>query len=78
MIPTENGAIFVSELGSIGGIKLYLKQWVVPGMEGVMHSVEAAVGTVVALPENLRLLSTAAAASESASERASGEEDPAA
>lgn len=47
-------------------------------MEGVMHSVEAAVGTVVALPENLRLLSTAAAASESASEKASGEEDPAA
>ena len=74
----ENAAIFVSELGSIGGIKLYLKQWVVPGMEGVMHSVEAAVGTVVALPENLRLLSTAAAASESASEKASGEEDPAA
>lgn len=72
LIPTENGAIFVSELGSIGGIKLYLKQWVVPGMEGVMHSVEAAVGTVVALPENLRLLSTAAA-----SEKDAGEEDPA-
>lgn len=58
LIPTENGAIFVSELGSIGGIKLYLKQWVLPGMEGIMHSVEAAVGTVVAMPGNLRLLST--------------------
>ena len=78
LIPTENGAIFVSELGSVGGIKLYLKQWVVPGMEGVMHSVEAAVGTVVALPENLRLLSTAAAASGTASEKDAGEEDPAA
>lgn len=60
LIPTENGAIFVSELGSIGGIKMYLKQWFLPGMEGIMHSVEAAVGSVVALPENLRLLSTAA------------------
>lgn len=59
-IPTDQGAIFVSDLGSVGGIKMYLKQWVLPGMEGVMHSVEAAVGTVVAMPENLRLLSTAA------------------
>lgn len=61
LIPTDNGAIFVSELGSIGGIKLYLKQWYKPGMEGIMHSVEAAVGSVIAMPENLRLLSTAGA-----------------
>lgn len=60
LIPIDNGAIFVSELGSVGGIKLYLKQWIVPGMEGIMHSVEAAVGTVVALPGNLCVLSTAA------------------
>lgn len=59
LIPTDNGAIFVSELGSVGGIKMYLKQWVLAGMEGIMHSVEAAVGSVVAMPESLRLLSTA-------------------
>lgn len=59
LIPMDNGAIFVSELGTVGGIKLYLKQWIVPGLEGIMHSVEAAVGTVVALPGNLCVLSTA-------------------
>lgn len=81
LIPTENGAIFVSELGSIGGVKLYLKQWYKPGMEGIMHSVEAAVGTVVAMPGNLRLLSTAttsdrALVSAPVSGSGEGEEDP--
>lgn len=81
LIPTDNGAIFVSELGSIGGIKMYLKQWVVPGMEGIMHSVEAAVGTKVAMPESLRLLTTAttsdpATVSAPVSGSGEGEEDP--
>lgn len=77
LIPTENGAIFVSELGSVGGIKMYLKQWVLPGMEGIMHSVEAAVGTVVAMPESLRLLSTATTSDPaSVSGSGEGEEDP--
>ena len=65
LIPTDNGAIFVSELGSVGGIKMYLKQWVLAGMEGIMHSVEAAVGSVVAMPESLRLLSTASSSDSS-------------
>lgn len=78
LIPTDNGAIFVSELGSIGGIKLYLKQWVLAGIEGIMHSVEAAVGTVVAMPGNLRLLSTATTSDPSPASvpvTGSGEED---
>lgn len=57
MNPLPNGAIFVSQLGSVGGISLYLKQWSSPGVEGIWHSVEAAVGSVVAVPQNLRILS---------------------
>lgn len=60
----ENAGIFVTELGKIGGVSLYLKQWFEPGIEGIMHSVEAAVGAAVGVKSSLKVLVEAAAEAE--------------
>ena len=51
--------ISVSSLGVIGGIPLLLKTWVGADTETMWSSVEAATGTVLTVPEAMRVITTA-------------------
>lgn len=55
-IPTGQGQIFVTSLGKVRGIEFWLKQWMIPGSETIMHSVEAGLGVAIGKKESLVIL----------------------